>query len=408
MISRRLGANAGPVLVVDPIGAVILAATEAAAFRLGIPAAGFPAQLDAASPVVHQLRDTGGGLEFGQSSQATLIFWTSRGVEPIASTIERVQGGSGLLLVSLGSEATETNSAIPNPARPPRDDALTLAEIARRIRAGRATDAATLPNSAKSEPGTTSQPPPNGVNSQSADAGQSLTVTRGALSKIAHELKTPLSAIAAAAEIMKDERLGTFGNDRYRGYAADIYESARHALGVLDRMMGRASQSGDREPPLEFRQIDANAAVESAVSVMRPIADNAGVNLSSSSERALPHIVADETTLRQMLFNLISNAVKFTPAGGAVQVGTWSVLDGPVTIEVRDNGPGMTASEIAAALDHDQPIEPRPRPKGGLGLGLPLVRTLAEANGASIQIDSTPRKGTSVRLLFPKTRVVPV
>jgi signal transduction histidine kinase len=137
-------------------------------------------------------------------------------------------------------------------------------------------------------------------------------------------------------------------------------------------------------------------------------AERAGVKLSLVLGSRLPHIVADALSLRQILLNLLTNALKFTRPGGSVKVVTCCAPGGPITIEVRDTGSGRTTTEIARSLDASNPPTPGRREKGGLGLGLPLVRSLAEANGARLSIESTPGKGTSATITFARNRAIPV
>jgi signal transduction histidine kinase len=237
-----------------------------------------------------------------------------------------------------------------------------------------------------------------------ASEGTVAAVTRGdpgSIARLAHELKTPLSAIAAAAEIMRDQRLGPIGSERYRGYAADIHASARHALGVINRMLEVARSEGI-QAKLSFAEIDLNGLVESVVSGMQPLAEEAGLSLVGRLAVRLPHVVADETSLRQILLNLLTNAIKFTGAGGEISVSTGYLLDGPVTLEVRDNGPGMTRDAGGEPASGSSLAGP------GLGLGLPLVKTLAAENGAAVEIETAAGRGTVVRLAFRKERTVPV
>ena len=214
------------------------------------------------------------------------------------------------------------------------------------------------------------------------------------IARLAHELKTPLSAIAAAAEIMRDERLGPIGSERYRGYASDIYESARHALGVIGHML-EAARSDGTPAQLSFAEVDLDDLIRGVVSAMTPLAGEARLGLAAEVGTRLPHVVADPTSVRQMLLNLITNAIKFTAPGGEIRVTASYEGDGPVTLEVRDNGPGIEATAESAAGK-------------GLGLGLPLVKALAAANGADLVIKSLAGQGTAVRIGFRKDRVVPV
>ncbi len=194
---------------------------------------------------------------------------------------------------------------------------------------------------------------------------------------LAHELRTPLSAVIAYAEILKSEHFGPIANPRYKSYACDIYDSARHALGVVDSML-----QGDRArtalPTLSFADLDPAAVVEGCLTVARPLAERAGLELAADVPAHLPRIVADELALRQMLLNLLSNAIKFARAGDRVAVRVVYTCDGPLTISVTDTGPGMGPGEAPKAE------------RAGLGLGLPLTRALAAANGAKLAVESTP------------------
>ena len=146
---------------------------------------------------------------------------------------------------------------------------------------------------------------------------------------------------------------------------------------------------------LSFAEIDLDDLARGVVSAMTPLAGDAGLGLVADLSDRLPHVVADRTAVRQILLNLITNAIKFTRRGGAIVVSTRYEGEGPVVLEVRDNGPGLDATAHGAAGK-------------GLGLGLPLVRAMAAANGADVAIESAPGQGTAVRITFRKDHVVPV
>ena len=211
---------------------------------------------------------------------------------------------------------------------------------------------------------------------------------------LAHELRTPLGAVIACAEILKSEHFGPLADVRYRSYARAIYDSARHALGVVDGILrGDPVRSG--VPPLAFADLDVVAVVESCLAVARPLADRAGLVLRGKYSPGLPRIVADELSLKQMLLNLLGNAIKFARRGDQVSVAIAYRADGPLTIAVADTGPGMASQPVTASAK-------------GLGLGLPLSRALAAANGAEFVIESAPGEGTCVTISFAKNRLVPV
>lgn len=262
------------------------------------------------------------------------------------------------------------------------DDAAILREIARRIREG------TLPPSSAASPA----PKP-----QAQD-----TSTRDMMARLAHELRTPLSAMTAAAELMASQRLGPIGDPKYVGYAEDIAASGHHALNVIARVL-QDWQQPDTPRAMEFVQLDLNRVVERLASVLRSLARERHQTVATTLEPKLPHVIADATALRQVLLNLLTNAIRYGKAGGVITVSTAFVLDGPVTIRVADDGPGMSESELAAARGATSTVAPR-----GTGMGLPLVRQLAAANGAAFAIDSSPGGATVATLTFPKDKVVPV
>ncbi len=255
-------------------------------------------------------------------------------------------------------------------------------------------------------------------------------VTRSAegtpLARLAHELKTPLSAIAAAAEIMRDERLGPIGDPRYQGYAGDILESARHALGVIASMLGgmeraetqaavagRLNETSDA-PVMTFTQFDPNDLIEKVGSSLRALLDAASLELIVALQPGMPHIVADAGAVRQMVLNLLSNAMRATPAGGRITLATSYRLQGAVAISVTDTGIGMDEAAIEGLLARGDAVDggaaaaiASSRFKDGHGLGLPLVMRLAALNGARVAISSAPGQGTCVEIAFEPSRVVP-
>jgi signal transduction histidine kinase len=222
--------------------------------------------------------------------------------------------------------------------------------------------------------------------------------------KLAHEIRTPLSAVISYAEVLKDEHFGPLGNACYRTYASNIFESARHVLRLVDGMLqsfvDRSSTSR-----LTFTNVAADDVIESCLVLARPVAERAGVDLIASLPPNPPQVVADELSLKQILLNLLANAIKFSRRGDRVSVCALNPASGVLHISVADTGPGMVQPSAANAGDCTSPDGGR---KGGLGFGLPLAKALADANGASLQIESELGRGTCVTLTFGKDRVVPV
>jgi len=147
--------------------------------------------------------------------------------------------------------------------------------------------------------------------------------------------------------------------------------------------------------------------LEQAVSMMQPQANSERVIIRSSLATRIPNIVADLRSVRQIALNLLSNAVRYTPAGGQIIVSTAYQPDGSVVLRVRDTGIGMSPTEVEEALKPFRQINALRRKRGdGTGLGLPLTRAMVEANRAFFSINSTPGKGTLVEITFPPTRVL--
>jgi signal transduction histidine kinase len=335
-----------------------------------------------------------------------LIFWTAYGAESLVCDVAAVPEGTEvsapteLVLVSIASGARKrvaapsATAALPPPIAPSPDDAATMTRIASAIRSGFAGGRGEVAAAA-------------GDTDSDDGAGPAPSIDRAAqVSKLAHELRTPLSAIAAAAEIMKDQRFGTIGNERYRSYTSDIHDNAQHALALINRLLG-GEPAEATEGGLQPIELDLNALAESSVSAVRPLAEEAGLKLTHEYHGRLPQVRADATTVKQILFNLLSNAIKFTPRGGDVRVVTGLGFDRSVFVAVQDSGAGMSEEAIDAALKAEVPAKPQRKDAGGHGIGLPLARSLAEANGARLEIDSAVNEGTAVALVFPRDRVVP-
>ncbi len=219
------------------------------------------------------------------------------------------------------------------------------------------------------------------------------------LAQVSHEIRTPLSAILGFAEVMMEERFGPVGNDRYRDYLKDIHASGNHVMSLADDLLDLSKiESGKLD--LEFALVDANSVIRECVSLMQPQAARERVILRVSLFERLPRVMVDERSLKQVMLNLMSNAVKFNEPGGQVIISTAVDAGGQAVIRVRDTGMGMSESEVGVALAPFGRIGRSDR-KGGAGLGLPLTKALVEANKAEFSIKSRREQGTLIEIAFP-------
>jgi PAS domain S-box-containing protein len=226
------------------------------------------------------------------------------------------------------------------------------------------------------------------------------------LAKISHEIRTPLNAIIGFAEVMMEERLGPIGNERYREYLKDIHASGEHLVSLINDLLDLSKiEAGKLD--LVFASVDLNEIASQSMALMQPQANRERIIIRTALSPDLPPVVADARSIRQIVLNLLSNSIRFTPPGGQVIVSTTLTDDGEVHLRVRDTGIGMSESEIKTALEPFRQIATAGRAKqGGTGLGLPLTKALVEANRATFSIKSTVNAGTLVEIAFPSTRVL--
>jgi PAS domain S-box-containing protein len=226
------------------------------------------------------------------------------------------------------------------------------------------------------------------------------------LAKVSHEIRTPLNAMTGFAEVIMAERFGPIGNERYREYVKDIHAAGTHLVTMLNDLLDLSRVEGG-QVELNFVNVNLNELTQQCVGIMQPQANRARIIIRISLTSGIPSIVADERTLRQIVLNLIANAIKFTGPGGQVIVSTLLTDSREVVLRVRDTGAGMTEKDIAIALQpFHQTATSGSWGSGGTGLGLPLTKALAEANRANFSIESAPNAGTLVEIAFPPSRIV--
>ncbi|CDZ69027.1 PAS domain S-box [Neorhizobium galegae bv. orientalis] len=226
------------------------------------------------------------------------------------------------------------------------------------------------------------------------------------LAHVSHEIRTPLNAIIGFADMMASERFGQIGHARYVEYANDISRSGRHVLDIVNDLLDISKiEAGEME--LDFVAVGLNEAVSEAVSLVQPQANGQRVIIRTALSHAVPQVVADPRSIKQIVLNILSNAIRFTPSGGQIVVSTAYETNGNVVLRVRDTGIGMTRSELELAMKPFRQVASASRKRGdGTGLGLPLTKAMVDANRAAFAITSAPNEGTLVEITFPSPRVL--
>jgi two-component system, cell cycle sensor histidine kinase PleC len=223
------------------------------------------------------------------------------------------------------------------------------------------------------------------------------------LANMSHELRTPLNAIIGFAEILREQTFGPIQPSRYVEYAGDIHSSGVHLLSLINDILDMAKIEAGRME-LHEEQVDIGDCIAASVRLMRQRAAEAGVSLTTRVEDGLPSLVADERALRQILLNLVGNAVKFTMPGGSVKVAA-CLVEGCVELGVVDTGVGIAAEHFEMVMQpFGQIANEFTRGHPGTGLGLPLVRALADLHGARFELSSDLGRGTTARVRFPAER----
>ncbi len=225
------------------------------------------------------------------------------------------------------------------------------------------------------------------------------------LANMSHELRTPLNAIVGFSEMMKTAVFGALGNEHYRGYVADIHASGLHLLDIINDLLDLAKiEAGKMQ--IEEGVVAIDMVVGQVVRVMREQAEQAGLRLDVALPPGLPRLRGDARAIKQILLNLVSNAIKFTPHGGRVTIAGEAGAGG-MQLQVRDTGIGIAREDIARLMRPFSQVETAEvRHHQGTGLGLALVQAMAQLHGGGVTIESEPGRGTAVTVRLPASRVI--
>jgi len=226
------------------------------------------------------------------------------------------------------------------------------------------------------------------------------------LATMSHELRTPLNAIMGFSEVMKTEVMGPIGTPLYKEYSGNIHDSGRHLLNLINEILDLSRIEAGRYQ-LNEERLRLGDVVDDCHRLLKLRAEAKGLTLDIDVPPDLPPVWADSRAMRQILLNLMSNALKFTPRGGTVTVTVEGHEDGRQVVRVRDNGPGIPAHEIPKVLQpFGQGTLAQETAEGGTGLGLSIVQSLVELHGGTFELKSELRRGTETIVVLPVRRVL--
>jgi anti-sigma regulatory factor (Ser/Thr protein kinase) len=437
-LAEALAAVASPAWVVDAPRGVVVRSNGRGDAVWGVPL--MTLATDSAIPVLRALRArliarpamSGLGLPGHEPATEVLRFRTASGTCAMPCTVRLLDdsAGRGMMLViadggleggaprpvlptgvggAIGKCAFSTGEPAPGRPQPssngaagiPLSDAETLREIARRIRQGSA--GASNANDAPGDDDgrVDAARPPREFST--VGSGRPAAPDVDWPEHLAHEIRTPLAAIVSLAEVITEERLGAWPNERYRGYINDILDSARHGLDVVDGILRDVPERQGTLPLVV--ETDLNVEVDALCTSLQPLADKSGARLQAALVSGMPRVVADPRNVRQMLLNLITNSIKHGGGPVRIKVTTGYELAGEMWVEVEDDGPGFAAAATGAAASDKSPRGAAQSRK--TGLGLPLTNSLASANGARLDISSRPGGGVRARIVFGRDRASP-
>jgi two-component system cell cycle sensor histidine kinase PleC len=226
------------------------------------------------------------------------------------------------------------------------------------------------------------------------------------LAQMSHELRTPLNAILGFSEVMKSEIFGAHAVAVYKEYSADIHNSGVHLLNLINEILDLSR--------IEAGRYELN---EEAVALVHVVADchhllklratSRGITIHEVFEHGMPRIWGDERATRQVVLNLLSNSIKFTPQGGEIWLKVGWTASGGQYLSVKDNGSGIAEDEIPIVLaSFGQGSNSIKSAEQGAGLGLPIAKSLIDMHGGTFTLKSKLRIGTEVIVTFPPERVM--
>jgi len=227
------------------------------------------------------------------------------------------------------------------------------------------------------------------------------------LANMSHELRTPMNAIIGFSEMMMKETFGELGHPKYKEYIGDVHSSARHLLEIINEVLDMSKIEAGRIE-VDEGEMDLKSLIQSVMRMMDSRAFGSEVTLTTEIAEDLPNLQGDQRLIRQVLINLVTNAVKFSEIGGEVKIYAYMLDDGNLQVKVTDNGLGIPKDKIQQAMEPFGQVSDGAENANyqGTGLGLPLAKAMVEMHDGSLRLESEIGEGTTVFVNFPAYRII--
>lgn len=409
-----------PALIIDTAQQKLVAANAAGRRIWGLDhRSAMPLSLPADMPALAAMTAGASSLT-GTQPSVDLVFWTKFGAQKLRCRLKRLPSTKSVLVIF---DAHDTQR--PQPSSNEADIDETPVGRAKPAPVGSQIIPLHASSASHSQPQATAPEAGTPTDATDHDARTALdhspiTIDTRAM---AHEMRTPLSAIVAFAEMIESQQFGPIGDQRYLAYAKDIGDSARLTLGIVAAALDRPSSEAI-PPPGSFTEIDPADLIGRCTRTVRPALEAASISFQHELPDSLPRLIANAPALTQILLNFLANSIKFTPSGGAIKCAVAVTGDGELEISVTDNGVGMTKHDTRVLIPDlspapEQSLTESQQKTGALpdgsdqssrahqrGIGFSLVRQLATSMGAKIDFTSERGVGTRVCVRFPPSRLV--
>jgi len=226
------------------------------------------------------------------------------------------------------------------------------------------------------------------------------------LANMSHELRTPLNSVIGFSSVMEEGIFGPLGHENYLVYVGAVQDSGKHLLNLVNDILDISKiEAGEME--FEETVVDVDDLIRASAKIVANSADKAEITLNIDVPENTPHLRGDDLRLKQILLNLLANAIKFTPAEGRVSVSACIDQSNAMTWRIIDTGVGISAKDLPRILKPFEQIRGAvAHTHEGTGLGLYLTKSLTEAHGGTLEIESEVGRGTTVIVRFPSERTI--